>query len=98
MRVRHDLEAPTQLRVAHRVEPRTMVVPKAIVPAVAQSPVPYHVAQDWKYDNRTWKGIYRVPGVECPGEIWQTYGKFCARIFNVPDTVLDGPHSACFAP
>lgn len=98
MQVRHDPHAQTQSHVAHRVEPRAMAVPKAIVPAVRQSTVPYHVAQNWTYNNYTWRGEYRVPGVQCPGEIWQHYGKFCARIFNFPAAVLNGPHSACFAP
>ncbi len=98
MNVRHDPDAQAQFRVAHRVEPRTTVVSKAVVPAVRQSSAPYHVAQNWTYDNRTWRGTYRAGHFQCPGEIWRTYGKFCARIFNVPPAVLHGAHSACFAP
>jgi hypothetical protein len=101
MRVTHDEDAQAKSRVqARRVGPGAMAVTHTVVPVptVGQSPHPYHEMQNWKYENQTWKGEYRAPGVRCAGEIWQHYGKFCARIANIPEAVLRGPHSACFAP
>src|SRR5437762_9009017 len=100
MRVTHDENAQAQYRVqARRVGPGTMVVSHTLVPVptVGQSPDPYHQMQNWKYENQTWKGEYHAPGVRCAGEIWQVRGIFCARIANIPDAVLRGPHANCFA-
>jgi hypothetical protein len=99
MRVTHDAVAKSISRVLRNVVPGLAVVRHTAIPktTIRPSPDEYHLAQGWAYDNYTWRGQYRVPGLECPGEIWQHYSKFCARIANPPDAVLNGSHSACFA-
>lgn len=101
MRVRHQEQQEMRVKPeAVRVGPGALLIRHTITPTrtITPSPDPYHKTQSWRFENDTWKGEYRASGIRCPGEIWRHYGKFCARIMNCPDAVLNGPHAACFSP
>jgi len=100
MRIIHDAIAYARARVlGRRGGEGAVVVTHAAVPrtTVRQSPLPYHQMQGWQYADNSWTGQYRVPGVECPGQVWQNSKQFCARITSVPEAVLHGPHGGCFS-
>ena len=83
---------------AIRVGTAAVLIRHAVVPGttVSGSPDPYHTMQGWRYENNTWHGLFRGGDIACPGEIWQSYNKFCARIGQLPRRIRFGRHVGCF--
>ena len=80
---------PSALRIVHRIAPASQV---------RAGREPYHKVQGWRFENNTYKGNFRVADRTYPGEIWHHWGKFNARVSNLPTKVRNGHHGACFSP
>lgn len=105
---KHFVESPRQVKVSrkasktkfqnHNFQGRGRIYPSLYRKVDARpSPLPYHLEKGWQKSGRVYQGYYRCRLAACKGQIEERFnGDYKFFIFNPPQEVLSGSHSACF--
>ncbi len=58
---------------------------------------PYWEKRGWEKSGRNYKGDYKTPYGNWPGAVKENFfGNYSSYIYDLPEAVLSGAHSACF--